>query len=147
MSVPFMADPAAEIQEALDGQLRTDAGVIAAFAPAPVLIFDTPPTGIPAKQGVLHYIIIAALQPLPVDGTDAANTEVTLDIWSLTDPPSKLKAQAIGAAALRAAMGLSALPSFDVKSTRASQVQYLTDRDGVSGHGIVKLEIVTQPKS
>jgi hypothetical protein len=29
------------------------------------------------------------IQPLPIDGSDAANTEVTLDIWAIDDPPGR----------------------------------------------------------
>jgi hypothetical protein len=137
-----MSDPCAELQAALIKALKADAGVIAAFAGSPVRVYDTPPT-----NAVGDYIIIGYLQPLPIDGTDAANTEVTLDIWSLTDPPGKAKCMTLGAAAMACALGISDLPSHIVTSTLATSAQYQTDtHDGVTAHGIVKAQIVTQPK-
>jgi hypothetical protein len=138
-----MSDPCAELQTALIAALKADDGVIAAFAGSPVRVFDTPPTN--AKG---DYIIVGFLQPLPIDGSDAANTEVTLDIWSLTDPPGKTKAMRLGAAATACALGLTDLPSHIVTSTLPTSAQYQIDsHDAVTAHGIVRAEIVTQPKS
>lgn len=137
-----MSDPCAELQSALIAALKADASVISAFAGSPVRVFDTPPTNVRGD-----YIILGFFQPLPVDGSDAANTEVTLDVWSLTDPPGKTKAMSLGAAAMACALGLSDLPSHIVTSTLATSAQYQIDtHDGVTAHGIVKAEIVTQPK-
>jgi hypothetical protein len=137
-----MDDPTEELTPALIALWKADDGVKAAFAPDPVRAFDVPPAGIKG-----HYITLGLMQPLPVYGTDGANTEVTFDVWSLTEPYSTTKAKRIGAAALKAALGLSDLTSHVVKSALPTQAQYLPDRDGVTAHGIVKFELVTQPKS
>lgn len=147
MSIPVMVDPSAELQPAIIAAVRADSGVVAAFAPQGVKIYDAPPT-MALKDRPRHYIIASFFQPLPLDGTDAAETEVTLDIFSLSDPPGKTICQRIGAAALAAALTVSDLPSHSVKTALPTQVQYLSDAgDGVTARGIVKFEIVTQPKS
>jgi hypothetical protein len=138
-----MDDPTDELTSALPPLWRADAGVIAAFAPDPVRIYDVPPTSPPKAP----YIILGLMQPLPLDGTDGANTEVTFDVWSLTEPPGTAKAKRIGAAALKAALGITDLTSHSVSAVLPTHAQYLTDpKDAVTAHGIVKFEIVTQPK-
>jgi hypothetical protein len=135
------SDPSAELQATVIAALRNDPGVAAAFAPQDVRVHDTPPTN---ARG--DYVIVLAFV-LPILGTDAAETEITLDVWSLTDPPGKTKAMKIGAAGMAAALAITATESHDVKSALPSQAQYLTDPgDGLTAHGIVKLEIVTQPR-
>jgi hypothetical protein len=136
-----MDDPSDELTAALPAFWKADDGVKAAFAPEGVRVFDVPPTGIKGS-----YIVLGLMQPLPLDGTDGANTEVTFDVWSLTDPPGTAKAKRIGAAALKAALRLTDLPTHSVSSSLPTHAQYLTDRDAVTAHGIVKFEIVTQPK-
>jgi hypothetical protein len=142
----LFSDPSAELEGALPDLWRADASVIAAFAPDKVKVYDVPPTMAP-KEMPRHYIILGLIQPLPVDGSDAANTEVTWHVFSLPDPPSKVKAAAIGAATMKAALGIGDLPSHAVQSTLPTETQYLTDPDGVTAHGVLKAEIVTQPKS
>lgn len=141
----FFSDPCAELQAAIIAALRNDADVQAAFAPAKVLILDTPPAGT-GQRGT--YVIVAQMHPIPLGATDVAETEVTLDVWSVTDPPGKTKAMQIGAAAMVAALGVADLPSHFVQSVLPSQAgaRYLTDTDGVSAHGILKVDFVTQPK-
>lgn len=141
------SDPSGELEAALPDLIRTDAGVIAAFAPDRPKVYSAPPTMAP-KDMPRHYVVLGLIQVLPVHGTDAANTEVTLHVWSLSDPPGKAKAQAIGAAAMAVLLRVADLPSHQVKSTLPTESQYLTDPgDGLTAHGIVKSEIVTQPKS
>lgn len=136
-------DPSVELQAALIAALKADPSLAAAFAGAAVRVFDTAPPNIRGD-----YIILAFFQPLPLNGTDGAETEVTLDIWSLTDPPGKAKAMAIGEAAVAAALAITDLPSHLVDSSWLTSSQYLTDgADQVTAHGIVKLEFVTQPKA
>jgi hypothetical protein len=54
----------------------------------------------------------------------------------------------IGAAVMPCVLGLADLPSHTVKSTLPTDIRCFTDPvDAVTGHGIVKFEIVTQPKS
>lgn len=147
MTVPFMADPSAELLSALDAAFRADAGMIAAFGTQKVKIYDAPPTMAPATMPK-RYLILGLFQPLPVDGSDVANTEVTFDIWALDDPPGRATAMAIGAAALAVAMTLADLPSHSVLSALPTSNQYMIDaHDETWAHGIVKAEIVTQPKS
>jgi len=142
-----MADSSAELLPALIAALRVDAGIVAAFAPQVVKIYDAPPTMAP-KDMPRRYLILGLFQPLPVGATDAANVEVTFDIWTLDDPPSRAQAMAIGAAAMACAMTLGDLPSHGVLSALPTSIQYLIDsRDATWAHGIVKAEIVTQPKS
>jgi hypothetical protein len=142
-----MADPSAELLVALDAAFRADAGMIAAFAPQKVKIYDAPPTMAPQDMP-RRYLIIGLIQPLPLDGSDAANTEVTLDVWAIDDPPGRETAMTIGAAALACAMTIGDLPSHMVLSALPTNSQYLIDtHDTTWAHGIVKVEIVTQPKS
>jgi hypothetical protein len=142
MSVPDMADPCAELQAAIITVLRADAAVAAAFSPEAVRICDTPTTN-EAK----NYVVVGHMQPLPLGATDAADVEVTLHVWSLTSPPGKAKATAIGKAAMAACLALPDTTGFFVKSTRATSAQYLTDPgDGLTAHGIVKFDVTTQPK-
>lgn len=134
-------DPCAELLEAVIAALKADTGVAAAFAGGPVRIFDSAP---PNARG--DYIIVGPLHPLQVDGTDGFETEVTLDVWSLTEPPGKARVIAIGAAATAAVLAIGDLPSHRVTSAWPSFAQYLTDAgDQVTAHGIIKLEVVTQP--
>jgi hypothetical protein len=137
-----MSDPAEELQATVLQALRTDPRMAEAFAPQAVRVFDTAPTN---ARG--DYIIVGGDLVLAIPGTDAAEIEVTLDVWSLTDPPGKAKAKRIGAAATAVVLEIADLPSHLVKSALPSEAQYLTDRgDGLTAHGILKLEIVTQPK-
>ena len=138
-----MDDCSEELQAWLLEALPQDAGVIAAFAPSAVRVFDAPPVG--AKG---DYIILGPVQVIPVDGSDAGNAEATIDIWSLTEPPGTAKAKRIGRAVMAFCLTLTDLPSHEVKDVLPSEFgsQYVIDQDARTAHGVLKVEFVTQPK-
>lgn len=123
--------------------LPQDDGVKAAFGASAVRVFDAPPVG--AKG---DYILLGPVHVMPVDGSDAGAAELTLDIWSLVEPPSTAKAKRIGKAVMAFLMTLADLPSHKVKAVLPSEFgsRYLIDQDTRTAHGVLKVEVVTQPK-
>jgi hypothetical protein len=77
----------AELSAGLEAALlKADAGVIAAFAPEKARVYDTAPPW-PPRTMPRRYVIVG---PVPrrcrSTATDVAESEVTLDVWSLSDP-------------------------------------------------------------
>lgn len=85
-----MSDPTA-IRAGLKAGLVADAGVIAAFGANAVRIFDMPPTNVH-----MPYIIVSIVEtPDEADCVEGSGWDITLDIWSRTEPPSFDEAGAI----------------------------------------------------
>jgi hypothetical protein len=139
-----MDDCSAELKAWLKTAAPQDAGLVAAFGPVAVRVFDAPPTG--AKG---DYILIDNVHVIPVRGSNAGNAELTFSVYSLTDPPGTDKADLIRKAFVTFCLSLADLPSHKVKSVLPSTfgTQCRMDPyDTRTAHAVGKVEFVTQPK-
>jgi hypothetical protein len=143
-----MSDPAGELRAALEPWIRSDAGVIAAFAGQTVKVFAT----LPPVNAVPPYIFIAGLfvRDDIAECMDAAEVDLQIDVWSLTSPPGFVEAERIAKAVkilLAALEDDGDSPAFTVAGYRIVSVQpistnYLTDpSDGKTVHAVVQLTL------
>lgn len=147
-----MSDPAGELRAALEPWLRTDPGVVAAFGSNRVKVYKT----LPPVNAEPPYIFIAGLtiRDEIAECIDAAEADLQIDVWSLTDPPGFAEAEII-AKAVKAC--LAALeddgdsPPFTIADHRVVSVQpistqYLTDpSDGKTVHAVILVTLRVDP--
>lgn len=93
-----MSDPSEVLFQAAQAALKADAGVIAAFGGASMRIYDVPPQNPPFSVGAPYAIIDTAALPVLAQCFDSVEADLTVNIWSLTDPVGRTQARAIAAA-------------------------------------------------
>jgi hypothetical protein len=137
-----MADPSAVLRLALRDYLKHETGIATAFGSATVKVFDKLPT----PNAGMPYLFI---QPFFVDDAlaecmDDAEVDVSIDVWSLTDPPGLTQAETIAAAVKAALHSLDGdSPRMPLSGWRCVAVenvntQYLTDpSDGKTVHAVI----------
>jgi hypothetical protein len=138
-----VSDPSAELMAAIKAALEADAALAAAMG-GDVKVYDVGPTN--ARK---PYLILANadVSPDEAECIEGAETDVTLDVWSLTEPPGQAQAMTIAAAAKAAMMGLAAdLPSHRLLDPIAVRVSHLIDLvDGKTAHSVVTVRFPTEP--
>lgn len=140
-----MSDPAGPLRTALKSWIEADAGVIAAFAGKTVKVFEI----VPIANEKTPYVHIAGLDGSDslADCLDNAEVDVTVDVWSLTDPPGYAECERIAKAvkaALAACEDTGDSPGFSVAGHRVvtavpQSTRYLIDRNGKTAHGVVRV--------
>lgn len=139
-----MSDPAGVLREALYDYLIADAEVIASFGAADVKIYKT----LPPVNAHSPYIFIAGLfvRDDIAECIDAAEVDLQIDVWSLTDPPGFTEAEAVAKAVKASLAGLEDTgdsPGLTLAGHRIVWVQptstnYLTDpSDGKTVHAVI----------
>jgi hypothetical protein len=142
-----MTDGAGEIDPQIEALLRADAGVIAAFGAKKVRLYNLAP---PASAGsVFPYVTVGLGHTLAYPSSKGGDYEATLHVWSRPDPRSTAEAAAIAAALVAALDDIdpSQLPmaSFQLVQSRWLDTQLLEDPDGMTVHGVVRLELSYDP--
>jgi Protein of unknown function (DUF3168) len=151
-----MSDPSLELSAAMEAALRADAGVIAAFSGAQVRIYDIAPQNPPQGTGK-PYIVFGMFTPDAdlAQCIDAVKLIVTLDVWSLTDPPGTREAKRIAAATLSCITPVDAggdhvppswtLPGYVIRAAYPLSTDHLSDPADQSAHSIVRVEYAIDP--
>ena len=137
-----MSDPCAQLRPALKSMLRADPGVLVAFGMSPVRVVDFAGANLSAP-----YVIIgeAGASPELAECIDGAEADVTLHVFSRTQPPAFTEAAAI-AAAITAAVLSTALDLADhaVAAVEPVSARYLTDADTVTAHAVLIFRFHTE---
>lgn len=136
-----MSDPSANLLPAIVAALIGDA-VFGAAMGGNAKVYGIAPT-----NAAKPYTILAGSTVTPVfaDCFDLSEADVSLDIWSLTDPPGQAQAMAIAAAGEAVMLGALAIDGFVISAQRV-RIQHLTDpRDGKTAHSIVVVRYSADP--
>jgi hypothetical protein len=137
-----MADPSPVLRPALRSYLKNETGIATAFGSATVKVFDKLP---PPNTG-MPYLFMAGFFVLDelADCIDAAEVDVQIDVWSLTDPPGFIQAETIAKAVKAALYALDGdsprmpLAGWRAVSVETVSTQYLTDpSDGKTVHAVI----------
>ena len=137
-----MSDPAGELYTAMRAALKADTALQAAVGSTTVKVYDIPPVNTAGD-----YIVAGQDDVLDVKAEckSLRETEATVHIWSLTDPPGLVKCKAIGAAVQAVLLALGDLPSFSMIATEFVRSRYLIDADGKTAHGVISVNYTTEP--
>lgn len=138
-----MIDVGGLLAEAIATTLRTDAGVAAAFSPAPVQIFEIVP-----ENSVEPYLELPPGDELPIlaEGFDLSEIEVAVHVWSRTDPPGFAEARAIATAIETALPGVQLAAGGRLYAvTPAGRTPLRDINDPRVVHLIVKARFTTAP--
>lgn len=137
-----MADPSAVLRAALRSYLKNESGIGSAFGSSTVKVFAKLP---PANEPMPYLFI----QPFFVaddlaECMDNAEVDVSIDVWSLTDPPGLTQAETIAAAVKAALHSLDGdsprmpLAGWRCVAALTVNTQYLTDpSDGKTVHAVI----------
>lgn len=153
-----MSDPSLPLSDALMAAIRADPGVLAAFSGGKVRVYDIPPQNPPQGTGK-PYVVLGNVAPISdaAECLDATRVAVTVDVWSLTDPPGTREAKRIMAAVLAVLVPLDArgtptppawaLPGFLMRAAQLLGVDHLADPTDQSAHSIGRVEYAIDPAS
>ena len=124
--------------------LKADPALVALFSPKPVRVYDVPPVN---ASDAGPYLTIGEDSAAPdlAECIDGAEVTATVHVWSVMDPPGKTEAKVIGAAVQAVLLALGDLPSHHVASTEFRLARYLMDADDRTAHGVVTVQINTEP--
>lgn len=127
-----------ELQKALVGRLKADAGVTALVAGR---VYDQPP-----PSPVFPYISIGPDQTLPdrADCYDGSEVTLQVDVWSRAPgfPEAKRIAEAVRAALADAPLTLTGHSLVDIALVEARN---LRDPDGLTSHAALTFRALTEP--
>ena len=138
-----MSDISGPLQTAAAAALRADAGVISAFGPNPVQIFDIVP-----DNAVEPYLALGLAQVLPIqaEGFDLSETDYPVHVWSRPSPPGLAEAQAIAAAVRSCMLGARVAAGGLVYDALPVRTVALVDpSDNRTVHVIVTTRFTTAP--
>jgi hypothetical protein len=150
-----MSDPSLVLSDALLAALRSDVGVASAFGGAQVRVYDIAPQNPPQGSGK-PYVVLGGVSPIAelAECIDGTRVGVTVDVWSLTDPPGTREAKAIMAAVLAAIVPVSggshvppawSLAGFSIVAALPLGVDHLADPTDQSAHSIARVEYAIDP--
>jgi hypothetical protein len=151
-----MSDPSLVLSDAILAALRSDQGVVDAFGPAQVRVYDITPQNPPQGSGK-PYVVLGGVAPIAdlAQCIDATRVGVTVDVWSLTDPPGTREAKQITAAVLAALTPVDAsgshvppswpLAGFVIVAALPLGVDHLTDPTDQTAHSIARVEYAVDP--
>lgn len=151
-----MSDPSLVLADAILDALRADPGVVAAFSGAQVRVYDVTPQNPPQGSGK-PYVVLNGVSPLPdlAECIDATRVGVTVDVWSLTNPPGTREAKRIMAAVVAVLVPADAsgshvppswpLTDFAIVAALPLGIDHLTDPIDQSAHSIARVEYAVDP--
>jgi hypothetical protein len=138
-----MIDLAAPLQAAIKAAILADAGVAAAVTGGKVRVFDVPPHNVAGD-----YIIIGGddIDPIRAEGFALVETDATVNIWSLTEPPGLAVAKVIGGALVACLLAMTSVAGLRIYATDFQRSRYLIDpADQLTAHGIVVIRFTLAP--
>lgn len=124
------------LQDSIVKRLKVDAALLAIVSGR---VFDSV-----AANAKFPYINIGEVQVFPElgEGTDAAESSVTMHVWSRE--PGFLEARRIGAAIIASLHDEElAIADGSVQSMLLESARYLRDPDGLTSHGVLTFNILT----
>ena len=138
-----MIQSIAAVQAAIKAALRRDVAVIAAFAQAPVKVYDLVPA-----NAVAPYLVVSlpTVSPIEAEGFDLAELEFTVHVWSRPDPPSVAEALALATAveavldAVQVPAGVTLYAALPVRT-----VPLIDPSDARTVHVIVTFRFTSSP--
>lgn len=136
-----MTDLLSPLQAAAIAALKADAGILGVFGMNPVRVYETAPVNVATP---FVEVIASDLTPVYAEGFALGEVVVDVHVWSLTQPYGKAEARAFGAAAVDC---LQTLPTTfaPAQAVELEHVQYLTDRDGKTAHGVLTFRFTMAP--
>ena len=140
-----MSDPCAELRPAVKALLRMDPGVMMALGGAGTKVVDFAPANL-----VKPYVILgpAAVDPEQAECVDGSGVELTIDVFSLTSPPSFAEAARISAAVASAIVSSDlVLASHRVTTIDTVSARQLVDADTVTAHAVLVFRFHTEALS
>lgn len=147
-----MSDPTAVLLAAAQAALSADAAVLAAMGDKP-RFYSVAPRNPPQGSAKPYAILSAAVAPRPAQCFASAVVDLTVDIWSLTDPPSTGEAIALAAACLAVLVpedddGTPGAPDWTLsghvlKDATHLGTDHLTDPADQSAHSILRVQFET----
>lgn len=143
-----MSDPTGEIRTAVLAALKANAGVASAFGANKKRIYNWSPVSAARQVIAPPYIIVqtANVAPYLAECLDGAETEITVDIWSLTDPPGTAEAEVFAPVVQAALLAIDALPNHKITAAEPVRITYLIDpSDNSTAHAVVVVRFSTDP--
>lgn len=138
-----MSDISAALQLAIATSLRGDAAVMAAFATAPVKIYDVVPDNAPEPY---LQIDLSEVLPIAAEGFNLSESEASVHIWSRPAQPGLGEAQAMAPAVAAVLAQVSVPAGGRVYAALPVRTSYLRDpSDPRLIHAVVTFRFTTAP--
>ena len=137
-----MSDPAAELRPELKTMLRADAGVAQTFGAKPLQVVDFAGPNLSPP-----YVILGDLggSPQLAECIDGAETDITLHVFSRSEPPGYAEAAGIARAVEVAVLSSDLqLASHRICNVERVSGRYLTDPDTVTAHAVLTFRFHTE---
>lgn len=129
-----MSRDAAQVQIDVEQALRDDAPLAALFLAQTLKLYDVPPTNTPPD-----YLTFGedGIDDISGGGVSLSEIAATVHVWSLSDPPGKLRAKRIGDR-VETVLRAMATPNGAYRSAWLMRTTYVIDPvDNATCHGII----------